>query len=117
MWGRPVIRPSNAEEVRHEPAFSGDDSVGESSDEATTPKYETLAKIPEGEDTPRTPLTERLGTPPPPNYDCDSEQVTFLRPYMAHDQTGVAKWGTQGGLSTKGTKKSSTRWRSGWPGS
>jgi hypothetical protein len=37
MWGKPVIRPSDAEEVRQESASSGEESTGEGDEDATTP--------------------------------------------------------------------------------
>jgi hypothetical protein len=37
MWGRPVIRPSDAEKVRQESAPSGEESVEERDEDVSTP--------------------------------------------------------------------------------
>ncbi len=37
MWGKLVIRPSDADEVCQESAFSGNESGGDDDEEATTP--------------------------------------------------------------------------------
>jgi hypothetical protein len=52
------------------------------------------------EHTPRTPLTERPGTPPPPSYDCEMEHATPPESYAALDQTEV-QMGTPERVSTE----------------
>lgn len=64
MWGRPIIRPSEAEEVCQESAFLGEDSAGEDEEDAATPQYQTFTGEIDEEYTPQTPSTERPGTPP-----------------------------------------------------
>jgi hypothetical protein len=54
MWGRPVIRPSDAEEVRQESAFLGDESVGDDDEKVTIPQNQTLAEDMDNKHTPRT---------------------------------------------------------------
>lgn len=76
MWGKPIIRPSDAEEVRQESAPSGEESVEERDEDVSTPQDEVFVEETVEEDTPRTPSSERPGTPPPPNYDCEMGNAT-----------------------------------------
>jgi hypothetical protein len=67
MWGKPVIRPSDAEEVRQESAPSGEESVEERDEDVSTPRDEAFVEDFVEEGTPWTPSSERPGTPPPPD--------------------------------------------------
>lgn len=109
MWGRLVIRPSDTDEVRQESAFLGDESAGDGGEEATTPQYQTFAEEIEKEHTPRTPSTERPGTPPPPNYDCETESATSPRSHTTPDQTEVVERGILERPSAEGQKFLHTR--------
>jgi hypothetical protein len=80
MWGKAVIRPSDAEEVRQEPAPSGDESLGERDEYAGSPRDEPFIEEFEAEGTPRTPSSERPGTPPPPEDDCEMGHATPQAP-------------------------------------
>jgi hypothetical protein len=93
MWGRPVIRPFDAEEVRQESAEERDEDV-------STPQDEAFAEDMVEEHTPRTPSTERPGTPPPPSYDYEMEHATSQESYTALDQTEV-QMGTPYRVSTE----------------
>jgi len=83
MWGRPVIRPSDADEVRQESVSSGEESAEERDKDVSTPHDEAFVEDMTEEQTPRTPSTERPGTPPPPNYDCEMEHATHPESYKA----------------------------------
>jgi hypothetical protein len=75
MWGKPVIRPSDAEEVRQESSPSGEESVEERDEDVSTPPFvEDFVE----EGTPQTPSSERPGTPPPHSYDCEMGQTNIL---------------------------------------
>jgi hypothetical protein len=100
MWGWPVIRPSNAEEVRQESVSSGEESAEERDEDVSTPQDEAFAEDMVEEHTPRTPSTERPGTPSTPNYGCEMEYATPLNSYTAPDQTEV-QMGTPERVSTE----------------
>jgi hypothetical protein len=100
MWGRPVIRPSDAEEVRQESASSGEEYAEERDEDVSTPQDEAFTEDMVEKHTPQTPSTERPGTPPPPSYDCEMEHATPPESYMASNQTEV-KMGTPEGVSTE----------------
>jgi hypothetical protein len=87
MWGKAVIRPSDAEEVRQESAPSGEESVEERDEDVSTPRDEAFVEDLVEEGTPRTPSSERPGTPPPPSCDCEMGHVTPKEPCTAPDQT------------------------------
>jgi len=89
MWGRPVIRPSDAEEVQQESASSGEESAEERDEDVSTPQNEAFTEDMVEEHTPRTPSTERPGTPPPPSYDWEMGHATPQESYTAPDQTEV----------------------------
>jgi hypothetical protein len=55
MWGKPVIRPSDANEVRQESVPSGDESVEEKDGDVSTPRDEAFVEDFVEEGTPRTP--------------------------------------------------------------
>jgi hypothetical protein len=76
MWGKAVIRPSDAEEIRQESAPSGEESVEERDDDVSTPRDEAFVEDLVEEGTPRTPSSERPETPPPPRCDCEMGHVT-----------------------------------------
>jgi DNA repair exonuclease SbcCD nuclease subunit len=65
MWGKAVIRPSDAEEVRQESAPSGEESIEERNEDVSTPRDEAFVEDLVEEGTPRTPSSEHPGTPPP----------------------------------------------------
>jgi hypothetical protein len=65
MWGRPVIRPSDAEEVRQESESLVEESAEERNEAVSTPRDEAFTKDMVEEHTPRTPSIERPRTPPP----------------------------------------------------
>lgn len=75
MWGRPVIRPSDAEEVRQESTPSGDESLQERDEDVGTPRDEPSIREFTAEGTPRTPSSERE-TPPLPESDCEMGHST-----------------------------------------
>jgi len=105
MWGRPVIRPSDAEEVRQESASSGEESAEERDKDVSTPPDEAFAEDMVEEHSPWTPSTEHPGTPPPPNYDCEMEHATSPESYTAPDQTEEeVQTGTLERVSTEGLK-------------
>jgi hypothetical protein len=87
MWGRPVIRPSDAEEVRQESVPSGEESVEERDEDVSTPRDEAFIEDFVEEGTPQTPSIERLGTPPPPSCDWEMGHATLQEPCTAPDQT------------------------------
>jgi hypothetical protein len=87
MWGKPVIRPSDAEEVRQESAPSGEESVEERDEDVSTPRDEAFVEDFMEEGTPRTPSSEHPGTPPPPSCDCEMGHATPQEPCTAPDQT------------------------------
>jgi hypothetical protein len=89
MWGRPV----DAEEVRQESAFLGDESARDGDEEATTPQNQTLAEDMDEEHTHRTHSVKRPDTPPPFVYDWETEHVTSSRSHMAPAQTEVVERG------------------------
>jgi hypothetical protein len=53
------------------------------------------------EHTPHTPSTECPATPPPPNYECETEHATSPESYMTPDQTEVVHTGIPERVSTK----------------
>jgi hypothetical protein len=87
MWSKPVIRPFDADEVRQESAPSGEESVEERDEDVSTPRDEAFVEDLVEEGTPRTPTSERPGTPPPPSYDCEMGHATPQEPCTAPDQT------------------------------
>jgi hypothetical protein len=68
MWGRPVIRPSDAKEVCQESAFLGNESEGNDGEGATTHRHQNQTSVEEVEEehTPRTLSDEQMGNPPLP---------------------------------------------------
>jgi hypothetical protein len=82
MWGKAVIRPSDAEEVRQESAPSGGESIEERGEDVGTPQ---------------TSSSERLETPPLPSCDCEMGYETPQEPCTAPDpneaQTGTSERG------------------------
>jgi hypothetical protein len=93
MWGRLVIKPSDAEEFRQEFAFSGDESTSDGDEMTTTPQYQTFAEDMDEEHTPRTHFAERPATPPRPGHECKTEGGTSPRSHMAPDQTEAGEMG------------------------
>jgi hypothetical protein len=87
IWGRPVIRPSDAEEVRQESAPSSEGSVEERDEDVSTPRDKAFVEDFVEEGTPRTPSSERPRTPPPPSCDCKMGNATPQEPCTAPDQT------------------------------
>jgi hypothetical protein len=87
MWGKPVIRPSNAKEVRQESTPSGEESVEKRNEDVSTPRDEAFVEDLVEEGNPRTPSSERPGTPPPPSCDCEMGHATPQEPCTAPDQT------------------------------
>jgi hypothetical protein len=87
MWGKPVIRPSDAEEVRQESALSGDESIEERDEDVSTPRDEAFIEDFAEEGTPRTPSSERLETPPLPECDCEIGHATPQESCTVPDQT------------------------------
>jgi hypothetical protein len=83
MWGKAVIRPSDAEEVRQEPTASGGESLEERDEEASTPRDEPLVEEFEAEGTPQTPCSERPDTPPPPEENRETGHATPQAPCSA----------------------------------
>jgi hypothetical protein len=71
MWGKPIILPSDAEEVRQESTPSGEDSVEERDEVVSIPQNESLADDFMEEGIPRTPSSECPETPPLPNSECE----------------------------------------------
>jgi len=98
MWGRPVIRPFDAEEVCQEAAFSGNEPGGDDDEEASTPQNQTFAEDMEEEHTPRTPSAERMGTPPPPEPKGEAENGISPRSRPSADQTEEGERGTLEGV-------------------
>jgi hypothetical protein len=76
MWGKAVIRPFDAEEVRQEPSASCGESLEEMEEEADTPRVDPLVEEFEAEGTPRTPSSERPDTPPPPEENHETRNIT-----------------------------------------
>jgi hypothetical protein len=95
MWGKAVIRPSDAEEVRQESAPSGGESIEERDEDVGTPRDEALVEDFVEEGTPRTPSSERPETPPLPSCDCEMGHETPQEPCTAPDpneaQTGTTE--------------------------
>jgi hypothetical protein len=87
MWGKPVIRPSDAEEVRQESAHLGEESIEERNEDVSTPRDEAFVGDFVEEGTPRTPSSERPGTPRTPSCDCEMGHATPQEPCTAPDQT------------------------------
>jgi hypothetical protein len=54
------------------------------------------------EHTPRTPSTERPGTPPPPNYACEMEHATPPESYTTPEQTEEVQTGIPEKVGTEG---------------
>jgi hypothetical protein len=101
MWVRLVIKPSNAEEVLQESASSSKESAKERDEDATTPQDEAFTEDIMEKHTPRTPSTERPGTLPPPNNDCETEHATPSESYTAPDLTKVVHTGIPERVSTE----------------
>jgi hypothetical protein len=93
MWGKAVIRPSSAEEVRQEPPASCSESLEEMDEEVGTPRAEPLVEESEVEGTPRTPSSELPDTPPFPEEDRETghttPQVSCSAPVQPEIPTGV----------------------------
>ncbi|XP_062158770.1 uncharacterized protein LOC133866254 [Alnus glutinosa] len=93
MWGKAVIRPSDAEEVRQEPTASSGESLEEMDEEVGTPRAEPLVEESEVEGTPRTPSSERPDTPPFPEENRETghttPQVSCSAPIQPETPTGV----------------------------
>jgi len=87
MWGKAVIRPSDAEEVRQESAPSGEESVEERDEDVSTHRDEAFVEDLVEEGTPRTPSSEHPGTPPLPSCDWEMGHVTPQEPCTAPNQT------------------------------
>jgi len=87
MWGRPVIRPSNAEEVCQESASSDNESKGDDDEGETTPRSQSQTPVRDLEDehTLRTPSAERMGTPPPPEFE--GEGISRMSPGSGRPKT------------------------------
>jgi len=102
MWGSSVIRPSDAEEVRQESASSGEESAEEGNEDAYTPRDEAFVEDTVEEHTPRTPSTERPGTPPPLNYDREMEHASPPKSYTAPKQTEEVQTGIPERVGTEG---------------
>jgi hypothetical protein len=89
MWGKAVIRPSDAEEVRQEPTASGGESLEERDEEAGSPRDEPLVEEFEAEGTPRTPSSKRPDTSPPPKENPETGHATPQAPCSAPVQLGT----------------------------
>jgi hypothetical protein len=93
MWGKAVIRPSDAEEVHQESAPSGDESLEERSEDPGTPRDEPFIEEFAAEGTPRTPSSECPETPPLPEDDCEmghaTPQAPCIIPEQSETQTGA----------------------------
>jgi hypothetical protein len=89
MWGKAVIRPSDAEEVRQEPIASCGESLEEMDEEVGTPRAEPLVEEFEVEGTPRTPSSERPDTPPLPEENLETGPATPQAPCSAPVQLGT----------------------------
>jgi hypothetical protein len=100
MWGRPVMRSSDAGEIRQETAFSGEESADERDEGVSTLRDEVFAEDMVEEHTPRTPSTDHPGTPPPPSYNCEMEHVPPSHLCTAPDLT-EAQMGTPEAVSTE----------------
>jgi hypothetical protein len=87
MWGRAVIMPIDAEEVRQEFAFSGNDFKGNGDEGDTTPRPQSRTTVEELEEehTLRSPSTERMDTPPPP--ESEGEGVSRMSPGSGRFET------------------------------
>jgi hypothetical protein len=83
MWGKAVIRPSDAEEVRQEPIASSGESLEKMDEEVGTPRDEPLVEEFEAEGTPQTPSSEHPDTPPPPEEDRETGHTTPQAPCSA----------------------------------
>ncbi|XP_062151032.1 uncharacterized protein LOC133859593 [Alnus glutinosa] len=106
MWGRPVIMPSDTEEVRQESAFLGNESDGNDDEEATAPQNQNQTSVEdmEEEHTPRTPSEERMGTPPPPEPEGEVESGISPRSRPSADQNEEVKRGTLEGAGAMRSK-------------
>jgi hypothetical protein len=97
MWGKAVIRPSDAEEVRQESAPSGGESDEERDEDVGTFRDDASVEGFEEEGTPRTPSSERPKTLPPPSSDCEMLHETPQEPRTApapnEAQTGTTERG------------------------
>jgi hypothetical protein len=93
MWGKAVIGPSDAEEVRQDSAPLGDESLEERGEDAGTPRDEPFIEEFAVEGTPRTPSSERPETPPLPKDDCEmghaTPQAPCIIPEQSETQTGA----------------------------
>ncbi|XP_062161875.1 uncharacterized protein LOC133868887 [Alnus glutinosa] len=89
MWGKAVIRPSDAEEVRQEPITSCGESLEEMGEEVGTPRAEPLVEEFEVEGTPRTPSSERPETPPLPEENLEMGPATPQASVQLGTHTGV----------------------------
>jgi hypothetical protein len=81
MWGKAVIRPSDAEEVFQ--AASCGESLEEIEEEVGTPQADPLVEEFEAEGTPQTPPSERPDIPPPPEEDHGMGNTTPQAPCSA----------------------------------
>jgi len=97
MWGKAVIRPSDAEEVRQESAPSGGESIEERDEVIGTFRDEASVEGFVEEGTPRTPSSERPKTPPPPSCDCEMGHETPQEPCTAPDPNGAQTGTTERG--------------------
>jgi hypothetical protein len=89
MWGKAVIRPSYVEEVRQETVVSCGETLEEMDEEIGTPRAEPLVEEFEVEGTPRTPSSERPGTPPLPEENLETGPATPRAPVQLGTHTGV----------------------------
>jgi hypothetical protein len=93
MWGKAVIKPSDAEEVRQESAPSGDESLEGRDEDVGTPRDEPSIGEFADKGTPRTPSSERPETPPLPEGDCEmghaTPQVPCTTPKHTEDHIGT----------------------------
>jgi hypothetical protein len=89
MWGKVVIRPFDAEEVRQEPVASSGESLEEMGEEVGTPRAEPFVEEFEVEGTPRTPSSERPETPPVPEENLETGPATPPASVQFGTHTGV----------------------------
>jgi hypothetical protein len=89
MWGRLVIRPFNAEEVRQESASSGEESAEERDEDVSTPPRRSFRGRHGGKAYSSDSFNRGPRTPPPPSYDWEMEHATPSESYTALDKTEV----------------------------
>jgi hypothetical protein len=90
MWGKAVIGPSDAEEVRQEPAPSDSESLEEGNEEAGTPRDEPFVEEFEAEGTPRNAQklhhlprkTVKWGMPPPKHHVLHLYNLKLILEYL-----------------------------------